>query len=96
MDNRTDTKGLEMYSEVYRNAKKRPKYCTKCRAELIEKAMRNGYNAFSGEEDMTDYLLCPKLQWDHDRYELIDGDDPYEIPQFDFQTLVGTLSAQKG
>lgn len=65
-----------MYQPIYRD-QKWPLFCTKCGGLLKEKAMREGFDAFTGEEILESYLLCITLRDDHDKYHIRGEEIPF-------------------
>lgn len=56
-----------------------PRYCEKCRSTLEFKKLQDGYDAFTGEEKITNFLVCPKAQLnytDHDAWKVIMNEIP--------------------
>lgn len=46
------------------------KFCRKCGDRLVEKEMFIGYNRYTGREELENFLTCPQLLEDHDKWEV--------------------------
>lgn len=75
-----------MRRSYYTNERK-PKFCTFCGQELVTKGYDDGYDLYTGERSIKEFLVCPKAHLNYDKHDCweIHVVENIEILGFDLQ-----------